>query len=429
MYLPNTLRALRHRNFRLFFFGQITSMVGTWMQTLAQAWLVYRLTQSSVLLGAIGFTSQIPVLLLGLWGGVVADRYQRRSILVVTQTASMALAFLLAALTLTDTVRIWEIFVLSALLGIVNAFDIPARQAFNIELVGKTDLMNAVALNVSTANASRIVGPAIAGILVAIIGEGWCFFANGVSFLAVIGGLLMMKVSPRDEPPSPGSSIEKIHEGYRFIRAHRALYSLLALVATMGFTATPYLAMMPIFAGDILHGGPQALGWLMGSNGIGALAATVRLASRKNFKGLENWMIGGGITFGVLLAAFALSRSFAFSLAAMLLIGFGMMTAIASANTLMQSMAPDRLRGRIMSFHTMMFIGTTPVGSLFAGAAAGRFGAPYTVAVGGILCALAYILFWMGLKSFDVSARKLQRSAAMTSEADLSMVRVERSTP
>ena len=408
MQLPGTLRALRHRNYRLYFFGQITSMVGTWMQTVAQAWLVYRLTKSSALLGAVGFTSQIPVLLLAPFGGAVADRYPKHPIIVATQVASMILAFVLAALTLTGSIQIWEIFVLSALLGVVNAFDFPARQAFNVEMVGKADLMNAVALNVSIVNASRIVGPAVAGILVAILGEGWCFFGNGVSFLAVIAGLLRMRLAPDEEAQHSGSPLENIREGYRFIRSQRALYSLLLLVATMSLTAMPYSTMMPIFAGDILHGGPQALGLLMGCGGIGALAAAVRLASRRDLGGLEHWMIGGGVAGGVLLAAFACSRSFALSLAIMAPMGFGMMTALGASNTLLQSMAPDRLRGRIMSFHTMMFFGTAPVGSLVAGAVAEKFGAPLTVSIGGLVSAAAYAIFWMGLKKFDGNARELQ---------------------
>jgi len=380
------------------------------MQSMAQAWLVYRLTKSSVLLGAVGFTSQIPVLLLAPLGGAVADRYRRHPIIIATQTVSMILAFILAALVLTDSVRIWEVFVLSAMLGAVNAFDFPARQAFYVEMVGKADLMNAVALNVSIVNASRIIGPAVAGILVALIGEGWCFFGNGVSFLAVIAGLLLMKLPPIEAVPHEGTPLDRIREGFRFIRSHRALYMLLALVATMSLTAMPYTAMMPIFADDILHGGPKALGLLMGCGGLGALAAAVRLASRRDLKGLEHWMIGGGILFGLLLAAFASSRSYALSLTIMLPLGFAMMTALASSNTLLQSMAPDHLRGRIMSFHTMMFFGTAPLGSLIAGAVTEKLGAPLTVAAGGLLCACAYVLFWTGIRKFDTNARELQKA-------------------
>jgi len=407
MRLPATLRALRYRNFQLFFSGQLISLIGTWMQSIAQAWLVYRLTGSAVLLGAIGFAGQIPVFLLSPAGGIVADRYSRRRVVIGTQTASMLLALALALLTLSGAVRIWHIFALSAVLGAVNAFDVPARQAFIVQMVGRADLMNAIALNSSVFNASRIVGPAIAGILVANIGEGWCFFANAVSYIAVIAGLLLMNVPRRERVSQPGSTISHVIEGFRFVIANPPIHSLLILLGIVSITGMPYAILMPIFADRILHGGAQALGWLMGVTGVGALAGALLLASRKDLKGLGRWVAVAALSFGVALAAFGASRRLGLSEAILVVVGFSMMIQMGSSNTLIQSMVPDRLRGRVMSVYSMMFMGMAPIGSLLAGAAAGRVGAPWTVAAGGIICASAALVFWMRLPRIRVEARRL----------------------
>jgi MFS family permease len=407
MPLPVTLRALQYRNFRLFFAGQLISLTGTWMQNVAQAWLVYRLTGSAVLLGAAGFASQIPVFLLAPAGGVVADRYSRHRLVIATQTASMLLALSLAALTLSGRVRIWHIFVLAALLGVVNSFDIPARQAFIVGLVAKPDLINAIALNSSMFNASRVAGPAIAGILVAGIGEGWCFFANGASYIAVIAGLLLMRV-PRHQPAAqPGSPLSRMAEGFRFVIRHPPVHALLMLLGVVSFTGMPYAVLMPIFADRILHGGARALGWLMGSTGIGALAAALMLASRRDIKGLGRWVSFAALGFGAGLAAFSLSRIFWLSMAILALCGFAMMIQMGSSNTLIQSMSPDRLRGRVMSVYSMMFMGMAPFGALLAGAVASRLGAPLTVAGGGAVSMGAAIVFWMWWPQIRVHARKL----------------------
>jgi MFS family permease len=256
MKLPATLRALGYRNFQLFFGGQLISLIGTWMQNIAQAWLVYRLTGSSVLLGAVSFAGQIPIFFLAPLGGIVADRRSRRRIVIGTQTASMLLAFALAGLTLTKTVHVWHVFVLASLLGAVNAFDIPARQSFQVEMVGKADLMNAIALNSSMFNASRIIGPAIAGILVAAIGEGWCFFANAVSYIAVITGLLLMNVEERERSASSESPWASVVEGFRFVGRNMPVRAILMLLGVVSLTGMPYTVLMPIFADRILHGGP-----------------------------------------------------------------------------------------------------------------------------------------------------------------------------
>ena len=300
----------------------------------------------------------------------MADRYSRHRLVIATQTASMLLAFALAALTLSGTVRIWHIFVLSALLGVVNAFDIPARQAFIVGLVAKPDLINAIALNSSMFNASRVVGPAIAGILVAGIGEGWCFFANGASYIAVIAGLLLMRV-PRHQPAAqPGSPLSRMAEGFRFVIRHPPIHALLMLLGVVSFTGMPYAVLMPIFADRILHGGARALGWLMGSTGIGALAGALMLASRRDLKGLGRWVAFAALGFGAGLVAFSLSRIFWLSAAILALCGFAMMIQMGSSNTLIQSMSPDRLRGRVMSVYSMMFMGMAPFGALLAGAVA-----------------------------------------------------------
>jgi MFS family permease len=407
MPLPATLRALRYRNFQLFFGGQLISLIGTWMQVVAQSWLVYRLTGSSVLLGAVGFAGQIPVLVLGPAGGAIADRYSRHRVVIATQTASMLLALALAALTLTETVHIWQIFVLAVLLGVVNAFDMPARQSFFVEMVGRTDLMNAIAMNSSIVNISRIVGPAVAGVLVAWIGEGWCFFANGVSYVAVIAGLLMMRVAPSERAISEGSQIARVVEGYRFVLRNSAILSLMALLGIISIIAMPYTVLMPIFADRILHGGSEALGMLMGFTGVGALAAALALARRRNVQGLMRWVAVASGGFGVSLVAFAASRSLWLSAAILVPVGFFMMLQLAASNTLVQTMVPDELRGRVMSVHAMMFIGMAPFGSLLAGAAADRIGAPGTVACGGVISIVAAAVFWMRLPRIRGDARRL----------------------
>lgn len=407
MKLPATLRALQYRNFQLFAGGQLISLVGTWMQNVAQSWLVYRITGSSLLLGAAGFSSQIPIFLLSPLGGMVADRYRRHHVVIATQAASMLLAFVLAALTLTGAIRIWHIFVLSALLGVVNAFDIPARQSLFVDMVERADLMNAIALNSSMFNASRMIGPAIAGILVAGIGEGWCFFANAVSYIAVLAGLLMMRVSRHEPVEHPGSPISHIIEGFRWVLKNPPVLALLMLLGIASLTAMPFTILMPIFADRILHGGARAMGWLMGASGIGALAGALLLASRRNLKGLGLWVPLSATAFGVSLAAFAWSRDFWLSAALLVPVGFSLMIQMGASNTLIQSMVPDRLRGRVISLYSMMVMGMAPIGSLLAGTAAGRIGAPMTVSAGGVISVLAAAVFWKWLPQIRQGARLL----------------------
>jgi len=400
------MRALRHRNFQLFFSGQLISLVGTWMQSVAQAWLVYEKSHSALLLGAVGFSSQIPVFLTAPIGGITADRVNRKHLVIATQVASMILAAILAALTLSGRVEIWHIFVLAALLGVVNAFDIPGRQSFLVDMVGKEDLMNAIALNSSMFNGARVIGPAVAGILVARIGEGWCFAANAISYIAVIIGLMMMKVHcpPRTTGHSP---IEDIVEGFRWVNSKAIIRALLLLIGLISLVGMPYTVLMPVFADQILHGGARGLGILMGATGVGALLGALTLAAKTGVKGLGRWVAITCGTFGISLVLFSFSRWFWLSVLLLLPAGYSMMLQMACSNTLIQSMVPDQLRGRVMALYSMMFMGMAPFGALFGGALAHRMGAPITVAVGGVACILGAIWFWRALPDLRIEARRL----------------------
>ncbi|HJZ52264.1 MAG TPA: MFS transporter [Candidatus Acidoferrales bacterium] len=401
------VRSLRHRNFQLFFSGQLISLIGTWMQNIAQAWLVYRLTGSSLLLGIVGFAGQIPIFLFAPIGGLAADRWNRHHVVIGTQVSSMILAFILAALTLFHVVQVWEIVVLAALLGVVNAFDVPARQSFLIEMVVREDLMNAIALNSSMFNGARVIGPAIAGILVARIGEGWCFFANAVSYIAVIIGLLMMKLGPLRTASKDSSPFEHIAEGFRFVRRTKPILALVLLIGLVSLVAVPYSVLMPIFADRVLHSGAHGLGILMGATGIGALLGALTLAIRRGVQGLGRVVGLSAAGFGVSLILFAFSRSLWLSVALLVPVGYGVMLQMSSSNTLIQAMVPDELRGRAMAMYTMMFMGMAPVGSLFAGALADKIGAPWTVAIGGLGAIAGAAVFLRRLPSLRFEAQQL----------------------
>lgn len=413
--LPTVLRALRHRNFQLFFSGQLISLIGTWMQNVAQAWLVYRLTGSSLLLGSVSFAGQFPIFLAGPLGGIVADRYRKQRVVIATQTASMILAFLLAILTLTRTVQVWHIFVLAISLGVVNAFDIPGRQAFLVDMVGKEDLMNAIALNSSMFNGARIIGPAIAGVLVARIGEGWCFFANAVSYIAVIAGLMCMRVEHRPQQ-RVASPLAHVIEGFRFIQRTNPIRAILLLVGLVSLVAMPYTVLMPVFADKILHGGARGLGILMGAIGIGAMLGALTLASKRGVRGLGRWIAFACAGFGTSLILFSLSRYLWLSAALLLPVGFSMMLQMASSNTLIQAMVPDELRGRVMAAYSMVFIGMGPLGALFGGALADRLGAPVTVVMGGVACIGGAAIFWSRLPQIRVESRRLVMAQAMAAD-------------
>ncbi len=413
--VPHPFRALRHRNYQLFFAGQLVSLTGTWMQSVAQSWLVYRLTGSAGLLGLVGFAGQIPVFLLAPFGGAVADARGRHPILLATQTLSMLLALALAAVTLAGRVQVWHVFAIGALVGIVNAFDIPARQAFIADMVGRGDLMNAIALNSSMFTGARILGPAVAGALVATLGEGWCFLLNAVSYVAVIGGLLLMRIEPRPHLPREGTAIANIIEGFQYVRRTPPVRALLLMLGLVSLTGMPYAVLMPVFADPILHGGPRTLGLLMGASGVGALAAASLLAKREGVRGLGRWVALASAGFGVSLLLFAWSTSLWLSVAALVPVGFCMLLQMASSNTLIQAMVPDALRGRVMAIYSMMFMGMAPFGSLLAGTLADRIGAPATVAGGGVVCILGALVFGARLPTLRPQARRIilaQQAAA-----------------
>jgi MFS family permease len=401
------LRALAHRDFRLFFFGQLVSLIGTWMQSVAQSWLVYRLTGSSVLLGLVGFAGQVPVFLLSPAGGTLADTRSRHRIIIATQTLAMLLALALAALTLSGRVQLSHIFLLASLLGVVNAFDIPARQSFLVQLVGRDDLMNAIALNSSMFNGARILGPAIAGILVAAIGEGWCFLLNGVSYLAVLACLLRMHPKPVPQWPRGATALGRIVEGFRFVAGTAPIRALLLLLGLVSLAGMPYAVLMPIFADEILHAGARGLGLLMGASGLGALLGALTLAARRQVRGLGRWVAYAAAAFGLSLIAFAWSRHFWLSAALLVPAGFAMIVQTAASNTLIQAMVPDGLRGRVMSVYSMMFMGMAPFGALLSGLLAARLGAPGAVALGGGACIAGSIVFGLNLPGLRVVGRQL----------------------
>ena len=401
--IPHTFRALRHRNFRLFIGGQIISLVGTWMQNVALSWLVYRLTHSELLLGTAWFCSQIAVFALGPLGGIAADRFPRQKVVIVTQTLSMVQAFVLAALTLTGRVQVWQLLVLAGVLGVINAFDMPGRQALVIQMTSKEDLINAISLNSAVFNSARVVGPAIAGLLLAVVGEGTCFLINGISFLAVILCLTAMRIPPA-APQAHAPMWQHLVDGFRYAGHHSAVRRVLALMGAATLAGMPGLVLMPFFADDIFHRGSRGLGILMGAMGIGAVIGTLTLARRTRLSGLGNVMVFSGLTTGACYLAFAFSPSFYLSLAIMPVIGYSVMRQMASANTTIQTLIPDEYRGRIMALYSMTVVGLGPFGSLAAGALAGRFGARATMAAGGALALVASLVFAWHLRRDPIAA-------------------------
>ena len=392
--LEVTLRSFRHRNYRLFFGGQSISLIGTWMQRIAVRWLIYRITDSAFLLGVVGFASEIPILFLTPYAGVLADKLNRRRILVVTQTLSMIQALILAVLVLTGTVAVWHIVCLSVFLGVVNAFDMPARHSFLIEMVEKReDLGNAIALNSSMVNGTQLIGPSIAGLLIASIGEGMCFLLNGVSYIAVILSLFAMKITPRKIETSRVHGLKSLQEGFFYSFRFMPIRSVLLLIALISIMGWPYISLMPVFARDILHGGPHILGFLMAGSGAGALIGAIYLASRRSVVGLEKWISIAASIFGVGLIAFSLSRVFWFSFSLMLMNGFGLMLQHASSNTFVQTVVDEDKRGRVMSLYVIAMRGMVPFGSLLYGTLAAKIGAPNTFMIGGASCILASLLF------------------------------------
>ncbi|HEY2459759.1 MAG TPA: MFS transporter [Candidatus Acidoferrum sp.] len=391
--LSTRFRALQHRNFQLFFAGQLVSLIGTWMQTTAQLWLVYKLTNSAALLGVFGFANQIPILVLASVGGYVGDRYNRHRGVIWTQVASMVLAFLLAALTLTHVIQVWHLILVAFLVGVVNAFDVPIRQAFLVQMVGKEDLPNAIALNSSIFNGARVVGPAIAGFAIAWIHEGWCFFLNGVSFLAVIAALFAMRIAKAEAKPSHGSPFQNFIQGFRYAMSDPAMRPVLLLLSLLSLFGLQYSVFLPVFAKDILHRGARGYGLLLSFAGVGAVLGALHFAARTSYKGLARWVAATSICCSVCLIVFSESRMFWLSSAVLLVVGFAATSQMAATNTIIQNRVPDELRGRVMAVYATMFMGVQPVGSLIAGGFAKRFGAPSTLMVFGVLVLMGSVFF------------------------------------
>jgi MFS family permease len=401
-------RALRHRNFRLFFTGQSISLIGTWMTRIATAWLVYRLTGSALLLGFVSFAGQIPTFLLAPFAGVLVDRINRRNLLVWTQVLAGVQSLVMAALTLAKVITIHEIIALSAFQGIINAFDMPGRQSFLVQMVeDKKDLGNAIALNSSMVNMARLIGPALAGIVIAAVGEGYCFAIDGFSYIAVVVSLLMMRVPASTVQRAAASMLHQLKEGWSYVTTFRPIRTILTLFALNSLMGMPFIVLMPIFASQVLHGGPHTLGYLMGASGVGALVSAISLALRKSVRGLTTMIQISAFLFGSGLILFGLSHHLVLSLLLMLVVGFGMMQGLAASNTVIQTLVPEDKRGRVMSFYTMAFVGMAPFGSLLAGFLAHRFGAPHAVMITGSFCIAGSIWFTTQLKSVRAVMRPI----------------------
>ncbi len=392
--MSHAWRALRHRNFKLFFFGQSISVIGTWMTRLATSWLVYRLTHSALLLGIVTFAGQIVSFALGPFAGVWVERLNRRKLLVWTQAAAAVQSLALAALTLTHVINLWEIIALTALQGSINAFDMPGRQSFLVQMVeDRNDLSNAIAINSSMANGARLIGPAIAGLVIGASSEGWCFLIDGLSYFAVIASLLLMRIKVLNLLPRATSMLEQMSEGWDYVRTCRPIRIILLVFALMSLMGYPYAVLLPVFAGQVLHGGAYTLGWLTTASGVGALVSGLSLAARKSVFGLTRMVQISVAMLGGALILFGLSHTLWLSLVLMVFVGFGLMQGAAVSNTIIQSLVPEDKRARVMSYYMMAFFGAAPFGSLLAGALAHHIGAPHTVMLTGTFCVAGSVWF------------------------------------
>ena len=406
--LALAIRALRSRNYRLFFGGQSVSLIGTWMTRVATSWLVYRLTGSATLLGIVGFAGQIPAFFLGPIAGVWVDRWDRQRTLVWTQVLSMLQSFALAGLALPHIITTGEIIWLSLAQGLINAFDMPARQAFVVQMVeDRADLGNAIALNSSMVNGARLIGPALAGVVIAAVGEGYCFLIDGISYVAVIVSLLLMRITVPQARAGARHVLQELAEGWRYVMESVPIRSILVLLALISLMGMPYTVLMPIFAAQIYHGGPHTLGFLMAASGIGAIVGAVGLAMRKSVIGLGRRVAVASALFGGSLVAFAFSRNLALGMCLLALTGFGMMQQLASSNTILQTLVEDQKRGRVMAYYSVAFMGMAPFGSLLAGGIASSIGAPMTVVICGGLCIAGSLWFASQLPSIRAHARPI----------------------
>ncbi len=414
-------RALRHRNYRLFFLGQGLSLIGTWTQRIALPWVVYQLTGSVLLLGVVGFSAQIPTFVVAPFAGVMADRVDRRRLLVATQTLAMIQAFVLAALTLAGALTVWQIVLLSAMLGLINGFDIPTRQSFVVEMLGsREDLPNAIAMNSFLVNGAKLVGPSVAGLLVVAVGAASCFLINGVTFVAVIVALLAMRLNPGPRKVHDKHVLQHLREGVAYAFNFFPIRAILLLLATVSLLGMSYTVLMPVFAKEILKGGPATFGWLMGATGVGAMGGALFLSLRRNVRGLGRVIVLASLIFGAALIGFGLSRNLFVSLGLLVVAGFGMMVQFASSNSLIQTLVDDDKRGRVMSLYVMAFMGMGPFGSLLAGWLARLFGAPVAVVAGGAGCMLAAGLFATQLPQLGRLAHPIYARLGIVAQTGLS---------
>jgi len=411
---PRAWRALRHRNFKLFFFGQSISQLGNWMTRLATTWLVYRLTHSALLLGIVVFSGQIVSFVLGPFAGVWVERMDRRKLLVWTQAAGAVQSLALAGLTLSHAINLWEIIALTAFQGLINAFDMPGRQSFVVQMIeDRNDLSNAIAINSSMAMGAGLVGPAIAGLVIGVVGEGWCFLIDGVSYLAVIASLLMMRLKPTELRRNASGMLHQMREGWDYVCSFRPIRAILLFFTLICLLGHPFSVLLPVFAAQVLHGGPTTLGWLTGASGVGALASGLSLVVRKSVVGLTSTVLFAALMLGSALILFGLSHTLWVSLIMMVFAGFGMMQIVAASNTIVQSLVPEDKRGRVMSYFTMAFFGATLLGSLLAGVLAEWIGAPVTVIVTGAFCIACSLWYRLELPKVNAGIEPIYQRAGL----------------
>jgi MFS family permease len=421
--ISHAWRALQHRNFKLFFFGQSISVIGTWMTRLATSWLVYRLTHSALLLGVVSFAGYIASFVLGPFAGVWVERLNRRKLLVWTQAAAAVQSLALAALSLAHVITLWEIIALTVLQGLINAFDMPARQSFLVQMVeDRNDLSNAIAINSSMANGARLIGPALAGLVIAALGEGWCFLIDGFSYFAVIVSLLLMRIKPLNIRRSATSMLEQMREGWDYIRTFRPIRTILLLFALISLMGYSYAVLLPVFAGQVLNGGSATLGWLTGASGIGALVSGLSLAVRKSVVGLGRMLQIATAILGGALILFGLSHTLWLSLLLMAFVGFGMIQGASVSNTMIQSLVPEDKRARVMSYYSTAFFGAAPFGSLLAGALGHRIGAPHTVIVTGAFCVAGSLWFTLELPKVRAVMRPIYQEMGLLPARDTDLI-------
>ena len=407
-------RALKNRNFRLFFIGQGISLIGTWMTRMATSWLVYRLTGSALLLGIVGFASQIVPFLLQPLAGAWVERMDRQKLLIWTQVAAAIQSFMLAALTLGHIVTIWEVIALSALQGLINAFDAPGRHSFFVQMIeDRNDLGNAIALNSTMVNGARLLGPALAGVTIGLVGEGGCFLIDGISYVAVIASLLMMKIKLVEVAHTADNFFRQMREGWDYVRSFSPIRTILVLFSIVSLMGYPYMVLLPIFAGQVFHGGPYTLGWLTAASGLGALISALSLAFRKSVVGLTRMIQMSSAALGLALILFGFSHQFALSLLLMGFAGFGMMQSASASNTVIQTLVPEDKRARVLSYYAMAYFGSAPIGSLLAGALAQKIGASNTIIITGTFCFLGSLWFSLQMPKIRTVMRPIYQEMGL----------------